>query len=84
MEARAAPCEIAPSLDTRPRSGYALPASRTQRHFFIQIDASSTTAPVRRPSRSAACFPAGPAAPRSAAATHRQAYGIPHGRGRVH
>jgi hypothetical protein len=31
---RAAPCEIAPSLDTRPRSGYALPASRTQRPLF--------------------------------------------------
>jgi len=27
-------------LDARPRSGYALPASRTQRRFLIQIDAS--------------------------------------------
>src|SRR5437588_11748482 len=42
-----------------------------------------TTARVRRPSRSAACFPAGSAAPRSAAATPRRAYGIPHGCGRV-
>src|SRR5271169_882133 len=33
--------EIAPSLGARLRSGYALPASRTQRHFLIQIDAPS-------------------------------------------
>jgi len=70
--------EIALSLDSRPRSGYALPLSRTQRHFAIQIAAPSTTARVRRPPASAACFPGGPAAPRSAAATHRRAYGIPH------
>jgi hypothetical protein len=42
-----------------------------------------TTARVRRPSRSAACFPAGSVAPRSAAATPRRAYGIPHGCGRA-
>jgi hypothetical protein len=56
----------------------ALPASRTQRHFLIQTAAPSATARVRRPSASAACFPAGPAAPQSAAATPRRAYGIPH------
>src|SRR6266446_4655641 len=37
----AAPCEIAPSLDSRPRSGYALPVSRTQRRFLIQIGAAA-------------------------------------------
>ena len=42
-----------------------------------------STVRVRRPSRSAACFPAGPAAPRSAAATRRRAYGIPRGCGRA-
>ena len=42
-----------------------------------------STVRVRRPSRSAACFPAGPAAPRFAAATRRRAYGIPRGCGRA-
>jgi transposase len=30
--------QLTSSLDSRPRSGYALPVSRTQRHFLIQID----------------------------------------------
>jgi hypothetical protein len=37
------------------------------------------TARVRRPPESAACFPAGSAAPRPVAATHPPAAGIPHG-----
>jgi hypothetical protein len=41
----------------------------------------ATTARGRRPPESAACFPAGSAAPRSGAATRRQPFGRPHGRG---
>src|SRR5207245_8717397 len=37
----------------------------------------------RRPPASAACFPAGSAAPRSVAATGRRPCGLPHGRGRA-
>jgi hypothetical protein len=32
---------IAPSLDSRPRSGYAFPVSRTQRRFRIRIGAAA-------------------------------------------
>jgi hypothetical protein len=42
-----------------------------------------TTAPVRRPPGSAACFPAGSAALQPVAATHRRGGGIPHGPGRA-
>jgi hypothetical protein len=44
---------------------------------------SKTTAPVRRPPGSAACFPAGSAARWSGAATDRRACAIPRGRGRA-
>src|ERR1700733_12145820 len=73
--------EIAPSLGSQPRSGYALPKSRTQRHFRIQRP-QPATAQGRTPSASAACFPAGSAAYRTVAAIGRRAYGMPHGRAR--
>ena len=62
-----------PSLSHAPSDTFSSKSARPQ----------PTTARVRRPSEPAACFPAGPAAPRSAAATRRRAYGIPHGCGRA-
>ena len=65
--------QATPSLSHAPSDRFSSRLARPQ----------PTTARVRRPSRSAACFPAGSAAPRSAAATPRRAYGIPHGCGRA-
>src|ERR1700737_3440058 len=79
---RAGSGEIAASLESRPSVG-AAPSVRHAPSDTLIVAPERTTARVKRPPESAACFPAGSAAPRPAAATHRRAAGIPHGRGRA-